>query len=147
VSPTSRLTSLAVTSPATTAITNPIDTTYSIGQGSSRPLSGSAGSQGLNTTAKAGIGMGSFLGIAIIFLIGFFWGKQRVRRRMPDHVYLSTAPPAVELSTNSVSATEFSRRPRTRLPHLEPPSEVYNCNAGEIYELPGRDQMPRSRHD
>ena len=111
---------------------------HSISQSTSRPLAETQSSR-LSTTAKAGIGMGGFLGIAIIFLIGFCWGKKR--RRTPDHVHLSRsrAPPVVELSPNSASATKFNKRPRTRLPYLEPPSEV--SNAGEIHELPGHGQV------
>ena len=83
------------------------------------------------TTAKAGIGMGSFLGLTIIFLIGFYWGKKR--RRMLGDVHLSTAPPGAELPPNVASAIWFGRRHRTR--HLERPSEV--SNTGEIRELQG----------
>jgi hypothetical protein len=84
--------------------------------------------------------MGSFFGIATMFLIVLFcWGKKR--RQTPDEVDLSIAPPAVGLPKNSGSAIQFGRRPNTRPPCpelpscLELPSEV--SNAGEIYELQG----------
>ena len=79
--------------------------------------------------------MGSFFGIATLFLIVLFcWGKKR--RQTPDEVDLS-----IGLPQNSGSAIQFGRRPNTRPPCPELPaclellSEV--SNAGEIYELQG----------
>jgi hypothetical protein len=83
-------TNLAVTDSETISATT---VATSISQSSSGPLStGSAetplgSDSGLSTSAKAGIGVGVFLGIAIIFLVGLYLGRGTIKRRQkPDNI-------------------------------------------------------------
>jgi hypothetical protein len=96
-------------------------------------------SSGLSTMAKVGIGVGSFLGIAIIVLITFLirFCRGNKRQRTIDHIRLFAAPPTAELPPNPASATEFcNRRGLYRyLPFLKPQFEMSNEN--EIHEMPG----------
>ncbi|KAN0075868.1 hypothetical protein V8E54_007138 [Elaphomyces granulatus] len=97
-SPTSGPTSLAITNPTTSATSATTDPTR-ISQTSSRPISGAAETQPSGPSAMTGaaIGLGILMGIAIIFMIGFYWGtKQRRASKNAGEIYElpgATIPP------------------------------------------------------